>query len=369
MSAKEKVNVRIEFCSFLLNGNSALKLLTVILKARIDCGIMPVIYIIFGKHCNVMKEIQLIINPSEITAGTRGSSLGPDAVITAARKLENSFFKDYPIIKIIDMNHLLDMEVKYPYAKRIEGLVEIFNRVSSEVSHTLTNGKFPLVIAADHGSAGGTIAGIKNAFPTKRLGVIWIDAHGDLHTPYTTPSGNMHGMPLATALGEDNMECRSNDPHSDIVALWNELKNTGVKGQKVRPEDLVFIAVRDTEKQEDAIIERYGITNHTVEDVRSKGVSEIIRQSLTQLSDCDLLYVSFDVDSMDPILTSFGTGTPVSNGLTPEEAREFLVEFGKEDKLVCMEFVEVNPCLDNKENRMAEITFELLEAAANSIKK
>lgn len=316
-----------------------------------------------------MKELQLIINSSEITAGTRGSSLGPDAVITAARKNDNYFFRDHPIIRIQDENQLLDSEVNYPFAKRIEGLVQIFERISNAVQLTLESGKFPYVLASDHGSAGGTIAGIKAAYPHKRLGVIWIDAHGDLHTPYTTPTGNMHGMPLATALGEDNMECRSNNPHVDIVEYWNALKNTGVPGPKIKPEDLVFIAVRDTEKQEDAIIERYGITNHKVEQVRELGVQEIIRQTLGQLSDCDIIYVSFDVDSMDPELTSYGTGTPVANGLSPEEAREFLCAFGEEEKLVCMEFVEVNPCLDNKQNRMAEVTFELFEAAANSIKK
>ena len=316
-----------------------------------------------------MKELQLIINSSEITAGTRGSSLGPDAVITAARKKNNYFFRDHPVMRIENENQLLDTEVEYPFAKRIEGLVKIFSRMSIAVEQTLKSGKFPYVLASDHGSAGGTIAGIKSAYPTKRLGVIWIDAHGDLHTPYTTPTGNMHGMPLATALGEDNLECKSNDPHTEIVDYWNALKNTGIEGAKVNPEDLVFIGVRDTEKQEDAIIERYGITNHTVEEVRANGASEIVRRSLEQLSDCDIIYVSFDVDSMDPELTSYGTGTPVANGISPEEAHDFLCSFGQEEKLVCMEFVEVNPCLDNKKNRMAEITFDLFEAAANSIKK
>ena len=316
-----------------------------------------------------MRELQLIINSSEITAGTRGSSLGPGAVMTAARKNENYFFRDHPMMRIEHENQMLDTEVKYPFAKRIEGLVQVFDRVSSSVKLTLENGKFPYILASDHGSAGGTIAGIKAAYPNKRLGVIWIDAHGDLHTPYTTPTGNMHGMPLATALGEDNLECKSNDPHEDIVDYWNRLKNTGIEGAKLNPEDLVFIGVRDTEDQEDAIMERLNITNHKVESVRSEGTQAIIKKCLDQLSDCDMIYVSFDVDSMDPELTSYGTGTPVENGITPNEAYDFLTAFGEEEKLVCMEFVEVNPCLDNKQNRMAEITFELFEEAANSIKK
>ncbi len=316
-----------------------------------------------------MKELQLIINSSEITAGTRGSSLGPDAVIAAARKKENYFFRDHAVMRIENENQMLDTEVKYPFAKRIEGLVQVFDRVSNAVKLTLENGKFPYVLASDHGSAGGTMAGIKAAYPNKRLGVIWIDAHGDLHTPYTTPTGNMHGMPLATALGEDNLECKSNDPHGDIVDYWNRLKNTGVEGPKLSAEDLVFIGVRDTEKQEDAIMERLNITNHKVESIRSEGTQAIIKKCLDKLSDCDMIYVSFDVDSMDPELSSYGTGTPVANGITPNEAYDFLTAFGEEEKLVCMEFVEVNPCLDNKQNRMAEITFELFEEAANSIKK
>lgn len=345
----------------MLNAFGALKLLRFEYESRQTCY--------FCRQLKGMKDIQLIINSSEITAGTRGASLGPDAVITAARNKGSQFFFDYFPIRIENENHLLDTQIKYPFAKRIEGLVRVFDRVSKMVKLTLDNNKFPLLLASDHGSAGGTIAGIKAAYPNKRLGVIWIDAHGDLHTPYTTPSGNMHGMPLATALGEDNLECKSNEPNEGIVTHWNALKNMAVDGPKIKPEDLVFIAVRDTEEQEDAIMERYGITNHTVEDVRREGVQEIIRKSLGQLSDCDMIYVSFDVDSMDPELTSYGTGTPVANGLSPEEARAFLCAFGQEEKLVCMEFVEVNPCLDNKKNRMAEITFDLLEDAANSIKK
>ena len=142
--------------------------------------------------------------------------------------------------------------MKFPSAKRIEGLVQVFENVSLKVSEVMKNGGFPLIIAGDHGSAGGTLAGVKMAHPDKRVGVVWIDAHGDLHTPYTTPSGNMHGMPLATALSEDNLEERRNELSDGVVELWQRLKDTGVKGAKINAEDLVFIAVRDTELEEDA---------------------------------------------------------------------------------------------------------------------
>eukprot|EP01041_Mallomonas_annulata_P025357 gene25357-46368_t len=144
------------------------------------------------------KNLKFIINTSEITAGTRGASLGPDAVITAARKKNNYLFGNFPLVRLQDENHLLDQETKFAFAKRIDGLVKIYERLNSSVQETLKEGEFPFVLASDHGSAGGTIAGIKSAFPGKRLGVIWIDAHGDLHSPFTTPSGNIHGMPLST---------------------------------------------------------------------------------------------------------------------------------------------------------------------------
>tara|TARA_B110000305_G_C19465061_1_gene657257 strand:- start:9284 stop:10237 length:954 start_codon:yes stop_codon:yes gene_type:complete len=315
------------------------------------------------------RDIEILVNKSEITAGTRGSSLGPEAVMTAARKRESDYFSKFPIHHVQHMNHLLDTTVKFPYAKRIEGLVHVFQSVSSNVKALLDAQKFPLIIASDHGSAGGTIAGIKAAHPNKRLGVVWIDAHGDLHTPYTTPSGNMHGMPLATALGEDNVECKINEIGEEEKRMWNLLKSTGIDGPKISPEDLVFISVRDTELPEDKIIERLNITNHTVDQIRDSGKEEILRKTLDQLKDCEIIYVSFDVDSMDPKETSHGTGTPVDHGLSTIEATYFMTELAKLDKLVCIELVEVNPCLDEKINKMAEVTFDVLEATTIELEK
>lgn len=317
---------------------------------------------------NRMKnKIKLIINKSEITAGTRGSSLGPEAMMAAARRIDNLFFGKYPIAYVKDENHLLDEKVKYPFAKRIEGLVQVFESVSSEVKSVIEENNFPVVVSGDHGSAGGTITGIKAAYPNKRLGVVWIDAHGDLHTPYTTPSGNMHGMPMATALAEDNKQVQKNEISEEETKLWNELKTMHTNGPRVKSEDLVFVAVRDTEEQEDALIDRLEITNHSVEQVRNKGKKAIMHEILSQLNECDIIYISFDVDSMDPVHTSHGTGTPVENGLFPDEAEYFLTELAKNKKTVCIEFVEVNPCLDEKTNKMAEVAFDLLEKTINEL--
>lgn len=315
------------------------------------------------------SKIKFIVNPSEITAGTRGSSLGPYAIMTAARKAKSTLFGIREMEIISDQNHLLDHSDKHPFAKNIKGLVKVYETISESVYKTIQAGEFPLVLAADHGSAGGTIAGIKKAYPNKRLGVVWIDAHGDLHSPYTTPSGNMHGMPLSTVINEDNLPCKSNDVDAETSDLWNELKNMHGVAPKVLPSDLIFVGVRDTEHQEDALIERLNITNHKVETVRKDGVESVLNAINAQLSACDILYISFDVDSMDPDITSYGTGTPVKNGLTPAEAQNLILGLMKSDKIVCFEIVEVNPCLDDKKNEMAEVTFGILNEVVEQFEK
>lgn len=314
------------------------------------------------------SKIKFLINPSEITAGTRGSSLGPEAVMTAARAKGSYLFGENEVEMIPDENYLLDHPTKYKFAKRIDGLVKVFENVSNVVAETLNNEVFPIVLAADHGSAGGTIAGIKKAFPHKRLGVIWIDAHGDLHSPYTTPSGNMHGMPLSAVLNDDNLSCQSNEIDTETEMLWNRLKNLNGIAPKVKPEDLIFVGVRDVERQEVALMERLNIRNFPVSEVNEKGTRKIADEILELLSACDIIYLSFDVDSMDPEITSHGTGTPVPNGLHNDQAREMILELLQNDKIVCFEIVEVNPCLDEKINKMATITFEILNAAVAQLK-
>lgn len=313
------------------------------------------------------KDIVLLLNRSEITAGTRGASLGPDAIITAARNANKNIFSKYPIEEIKDVNYLLDSPTKYNFAKRIDGLVSVYNSLNEKVSTLLSNDKFPVILAADHGSAGGTIAGIKSKFPNKRIGVVWIDAHADIHTPYTTPSGNMHGMPLATALNEDNLDCKLNDLSEETIAFWEKLKNIGGVAPKIVAEDIVYVAVRDTEDQENKIMNRLQIKNYAVNEIRTLGVQNMIQEINQKLSNCDLIYVSFDVDSMDPDLTSHGTGTPVKDGLTPKEAEEILNSFATNEKTVCIEFVEVNPCLDEKVNTMAEVTMNLVDSVLNTL--
>ena len=313
------------------------------------------------------KDITFLINSSEITAGTRGASLGPGAVITAARTLKNNFFGNYNMVYLKDNNNVLDASSDFQFAKNAVALLDVYERISSALGDVFTSNQFPFVLAGDHGSAGGSIAGIKKQFPDKRLGVVWIDAHGDIHSPYTTPSGNMHGMPLSTALNSDNLNSKVNSISNEEKLVWDALKELHGIVPKIHPEDLIFIGVRDLEEQEVSIIEELNIRNILVEEVRSKGTEIVVNEVLTHLNSCDLIYISFDVDSMDPDHTSYGTGTPVKNGLFPEEAETIMKGIIASNKVCCLEVVEVNPCLDDKKNKMAEITFGIVEKLVKKI--
>jgi len=310
-----------------------------------------------------MRNIKIIEVRSEIGAGTRGASLGIDAIKIAALDFMSSFFVNFPSEAVSDENRLLYEPVISPYAKRIHGVYNMYERVSKSIYETIRSGLFPMVLAGDHSTSGGTIAGIKMAKPKNRLGVVWIDAHADLHTPYTTPSGNMHGMPLAAALDEDNLDSQVHNLDAQTVEYWNKLKNLGKIHPKIHPEDIVFIALRDYEKEEEYLIKKYNIKVIPVQEVRKKGVENVVRQTLMHLSNCDDIYVSFDVDSLDSSI-SRGTGTPVSNGLREREAEDLIASLMQNHKICCLEVAEVNPTLD-KENLMAEIAFNILHRSAN----
>ena len=207
------------------------------------------------------------------------------------------------------------------------------------------------------------MAGLKMAKPKSKLGVIWIDAHADLHTPYTTPSGNVHGMPLAVAIGKDNLDCAVHEVDADTEKYWNQLKNTGKISPKVLPEDVVLISLRDYEKEERYLIEKYEMKVVTTNEVRRKGPENVVRSVLRYLIDCSDIYISFDVDSLDSSISK-GTGTPVGNGLREREAEDLISKFMQNRKVSCFEISEVNPTLD-KENLMAEIAFNILQRSVN----
>lgn len=314
---------------------------------------------------SMIKPIKLIELKSEIGAGTRGSSMGVDAIKIAALDFGSNFFKKFKSVEVPNENHLLLEPVVNDYAKRIKGIYTLNERLANEIKKTLLKEEVPIVLAGDHSSALGTISGIKMAYPNKRVGVIWIDAHADLHTPYTTPSGNMHGMPIACVLGEDNKERQQNKPDDETIEYWEKLKNLGSISPKIHYNDLVYIALRDFEPQEDFLIKKHKVRVFNLAEIRKKAVERVAIESLNYLDHCDLIYVSFDVDSMDSRISS-GTGTPVPNGITEKEAGNLIYYIMRSKKIVCFEMVEINPTLD-RENLMAENAFEILQKATNQL--
>jgi len=291
--------------------------------------------------------------------------MGVDAIKIAALDFGSNFFKKFKSVEVQNENHLLLEPVVNDYAKRIKGIFTLNERLANEIKKTLLKEEVPIVLAGDHSSALGTISGIKMAYPTKRVGVIWIDAHADLHTPYTTPSGNMHGMPIACVLAEDNKERQQNKPDDETIEYWEKLKGLGGITPKIHYNDLVYIALRDFEPQEDFLIKKNKVRVFNLQEIRKKAVERVAIESLNYLDHCDIIYVSFDVDSMDSRISS-GTGTPVPNGITEKEAGNLIYYIMRSKKIVCFEMVEINPTLD-KENLMAENAFEILQKATNQL--
>ena len=172
-------------------------------------------------------------------------------------------------------------------------------------------------------------------------------------------------MPIAVSLGEDNSANRMNKPDKDTMDLWNKLKKVGGISPKINYGDLVYIGVRDVEPEETFLLKKHKVRMFTTNDVKRNGVEKIARDALAHLNHCQLIYVSFDVDSMDSSISK-GTGTPVRNGITEKEAGSLCVRLIQNEKVCCFEIAEVNPTLD-KENLMAENTFEILQRVVSQI--
>jgi arginase len=304
--------------------------------------------------------IKLLKNRSDIGAGTRGSDLGIDALEIAAINSNNDFFHRHLFEDIITHNETIYQKNTNSFATRIEHVEEQCNRVSDAVASALQKNFFPIVLSGDHSSALGTISGIKKAHPNKKLGVIWIDAHADIHSPYTSPSGNIHGMPLAAALGLDHLHIQVNEISDDTISHWTKLKNIGIEGPKLKPNHLVYFGLRDFEPAEKQFIEAASISNYTVEQLRENGLQKTLTAIIKKFEDVDELYISFDVDSMDCDQISYGTGTPVKSGFLPDEINQILRQLVSTKKVVCLEIAEINPLLDNKGNKMAETAFQIL---------
>jgi arginase len=311
--------------------------------------------------------IKLLKNRSDIGAGTRGSDMGIDALEIAAINQEDDFFHRHLFEDVATHNETIYQKNTNSFAKRIEHVQQQCDRVCNSVSNNLQQGYFPLVLSGDHSSALGVISGIKKAYPDKKLGIIWIDAHADLHSPYTSPSGNIHGMPLAAAMHLDNLDCSVNQVSKETVESWQELKNIGVLGPKMAPEHVVYFGLRDFEYAEEFLLNQLGILHFKVEEMRNFGIENSVQKAIRQLESADIIFISFDVDSLDCDQISYGTGTPVKSGFSAEEVSTLLELVISTGKVICLEVAEINPLLDNKGNKMAETAFSILAKVEKQI--
>ena len=213
--------------------------------------------------------------------------------------------------------------------------------VSKEMALIASNDTFPIALGGDHSIAIGTIAGLTQH--KQRLGVIWVDAHADMNTPATSPSGNIHGMALAVSLGLGDTRFTS----------------IGGKKPKLQPERVVLVGVRSLDEGEKQIIRSHRITCFTMHDIDRLGMSRVMEEAIHIASlDSDGVHVSFDIDSVDP-REAPGTGTPVRGGLNYREAHLAMELLYKAHIVTSADFVEVNPLLDNS-HLTAKLTVELI---------
>lgn len=227
--------------------------------------------------------------------------------------------------------------------KNVKTLAESSEKLAAKVSDIVEKGNFPLVLGGDHSIAMGTLAGVAKHF--KSVGVIWYDAHADMNTPETSPSGNIHGMPLAASMGLG---------HPALTGIG------GYQG-KVKPEHIVLIGVRDIDKGERQLIAEKNIKAYTAKDVKRLGIEVVIAETLRYLSDrCDGIHLSFDVDGIDPGEVP-GVGTPVTGGISYKDSLQAVRLLSAAEKLVSAEFVEVNPLLDT-DDITARLTVNLIGA-------
>lgn len=293
-----------------------------------------------------MRSIRLIGVPLDLGAGRRGTDMGPSA-LRIAGLTERLSELGYVIKDSGDIGTKTPEIIKVGH-ERLKYLNEILRAVttlSETVEKSLHDHEFPLVIGGDHSIAIGTLAGIAGHFrkQNKKIGVIWVDAHGDMNTPETSPSGNIHGMPLAISMGVG---------HPKLTAV-------GGNFQKVDPTKTVLLGIRTLDQGEIDHIRHMGVTVFTMRDIDKQGIHAVVEKAIEIASkDTAGIHLSFDADSIDPSVAP-GVGTPVHGGLTYREAHYVMESLHDCKKVVSVEFVETNPILDMM-NQTAKIGVELI---------
>ena len=289
----------------------------------------------------INSRLSIIGVPIDLGAGTRGVNLGPDAIRYAGleKRLVNIGYEiedrgDIPV------NRREAVTVEGSNLKHLNVVADVNRKLCEEVSAAMSEGNFPLVIGGDHSIAIGTISGVLQH--KKNLGVIWFDAHGDINTPETSPSGNIHGMPVAVLLGMGD----------------ESLTSIGGKDSFLKKENIVYIGSRDLDSGERKAMKELGIKVFTMYEIDDMGIKKVMEEAIRIAGEgTDGIHVSFDLDVLDPEVAP-GTGTKVPGGMGYREAHYALENKAKTEKLVSAEFIEVNPLLDH-ENMTAKATVAL----------
>ena len=226
--------------------------------------------------------------------------------------------------------------------KNLKEVTDASTALANKIHDVMEDGQFPLILGGDHSIAIGTLAGLGDRYDN--LGVIWYDAHADLNTGETSPSGNIHGMPLAVSIG-----------------LGHE-KLVNIRGfaPKIKPENVVIIGARSIDPGERELIKEKGIKVFTMHDIDKLGMTEVMNNAMSYLKDrnVDGLHLSLDLDGIDPIYTP-GVGTPVPGGISYRESHLAMEMLFTSDMVTSAEFVEVNPILDEK-NKTADVAVALM---------
>ena len=288
-----------------------------------------------------MADIHILGVPMDLGAGRRGVDMGPSAIRVArlARALT-------------DLGHRLEdlgnVEVPVPEATSnpdhlhyVEAIAAACERARTTLG-TLDDDAIPVILGGDHSISMGSISGV--AREGVRTGVLWIDAHADLNTPATSPSGNVHGMPLAHLFGHG-------EPR--LLDIWGG-------GAVLEPRDVVFIGLRSIDQDERSFIREHGIRAFTMKEIDKRGIAAVAVEALSHLAHVDRIHVSFDADALDPDLAP-GVGTPVAGGLTYREAHLLMELCADAGTVRSCDLIEVNPILD-VENRTAHIMVEMAES-------
>ena len=287
--------------------------------------------------------------PMDLGAGRRGVDMGPSGIRLAGidARLEGLGYT----VRDIGNCPVPSPETLDPgpgNARFVPEILDACERLRTEVREALDLGELPVVLGGDHSIAIGTIAGVAGHFRERgeRIGLIWVDAHADMNTPETSPSGNVHGMPLATILGMGD---------ESLVAL-------GGFSPKVEPRNVCLIGVRTVDERERQTVRESGINIYTMRDIDERGMLDVVTEAIAKASDgtCGF-HVSFDIDGMDP-RDAPGVGTPVPGGIRWREAHLLMEHVADSASMVSLEVTELNPVLDVR-NESAELAVEMIASA------